>query len=179
MNRCRPSADKFLSKLFVIVLTGCLLCPVYAQPATSSFIITGGVKKELTISVSDLQKLTIHNIGDVPITNHLGEPRGTAKNLKGVLFKDVLALADFDAESPKVLSEYFFVCVASDQYTVVYSWNELFNTAVGESVFVVLEKAGRQVGQMDDSMLMISPNDYRTGRRHVKNLARVEVKRAR
>jgi len=59
------------------------------QP-TSSFVIHGKVKGEKTVSLSDLRKLTLQNIGDVVITSHMGETRGTAKALKGVLLKDVL-----------------------------------------------------------------------------------------
>jgi len=144
---------------------------------TTSFIISGKVKASITISIVELKKLKQHDIGDVAITNHLGEPKSTAKGLKGVLLKDVLELAQIDAENPKVLSEYYFVCKANDNYTVVYSWNELFNTAVGESSYIVLEKEGKSADQMTDSILMISPKDQKTGRRHVKALASIEVKR--
>lgn len=126
----------------------------------------------------ELGKLKQHDIGDIPITNHLGEPKGTAKGLKGVLLKDVLELVQIDSESPKVLSEYYFACKANDNYTVVYSWNELFNTVVGETVYIITEKEGKPPGQMNDSILMISSKDQKTGRRHVKALATIEVKRA-
>ncbi len=145
---------------------------------TTSFTLSGKVKATVIVSLAELKKLKQHDIGDVVITNHLGEPRNTAKGLKGVLLKDVLALAEIDAENPKVLSEYYFVCKANDNYTVVYSWNELYNTAVGDSSYIVLEKEGQSADKMNDSILMISPKDQKTGRRHVKALAAIEVKRA-
>jgi hypothetical protein len=145
---------------------------------TSSFIISGKVKSPVTVLVADLKKFKIQDIGDVVITNHAGEPKGTAKALKGVLLKDVLSLVQIESESPKVLSEFYIVCKANDKYKVVYSWNEIFNSTVGEAVFIVLEKGGQPLEKMDDSILMISPKDFRTGRRHVKALASIEIKRA-
>jgi hypothetical protein len=89
-----------------------------------------------------------------------------------------LSVVNINAESPRVLSEYYFVCKANDGYTVVYSWNELFNTGTGDSVYIVTEKDGKQASEMPESILMISPKDFRTGRRHVKALSSIEVRRA-
>src|SRR6478736_1883232 len=79
---------------------------------TTSFTISGKVKATVTVSFAELKKLKQHDIGDVAITNHLGEPKSTAKGLKGVLLKDVLELVQIDAGNPKVLSEYYFACKA-------------------------------------------------------------------
>jgi hypothetical protein len=126
--------------------------------STSSFTILGDVKS--------------------PLTNHLGEKKSESKGLKGVLLKDILSSVEINSESPKVLSEYYFVCKANDGYTVVYSWNELFNTATGDSSYIVTEKEGKPASAMDDSILMIAPKDFKTGRRHVKALTTIEVRRA-
>ena len=145
---------------------------------TSSFTIFGEVKASVTIQIGDLSKWKSVGIGDVIINNHLGEKKSESKGLKGVLLKDILSSVEINSESPKVLSEYYFVCKANDGYTVVYSWNELFNTATGDSAYIVTEKEGKSTSSMDDSILMISPKDFKTGRRHVKALAAIEVRRA-
>ncbi len=145
---------------------------------TTSFTIWGDVKSPATITIADLKKWTAVNVGDVVITNHLGEKKSEAKGLKGVLIRDVLKSVEINAESPKVLSEYYFVCKANDNYTVVYSWNEIFNTATGDTAYIITEKNGKDASSMDDSILMISPKDRMTGRRHVKALSTIEVKRA-
>ncbi len=161
----------------------CLLCLmgsfVQAQvKATSSFTIAGEVFSSLTISIADLKKWKEVAIGDLVITNHLGEKKSEAKGLKGILLKDILQTLEIKSENPKVLSEYYFVCVASDGYKVVYSWNELFNTSVGESVYFITEKNGKSIGEMDDSILVVSTKDFKTGRRNVKGLASIAVMRA-
>ncbi len=145
---------------------------------TASFVISGDVKAPVTIKIDDLKKWTSTTIGDLVITNHLGEKKSESKGLKGILFKDVLSSVEINAESPKVLSEYYFVCKANDGYTVVYSWNELFNTATGDTVYIITEKEGKPASEMNDSILMVSAKDFKTGRRQVKSLTSVEVKRA-
>ena len=145
---------------------------------TQSFVITGEVKSPAVVQAVDLKKWRIQNIGDVVITNHLGERKSEAKALKGVLLKEVLESVEINAESPRVLSEYYFVCKGNDGYTVVYSWNELFNTPTGNTVYLVTEREGKPLTEMSDSILMISPGDFKTGRRHVKALASIEVRRA-
>ena len=144
---------------------------------TSSFTVSGEVFSPLTVSVMDLKKWKTVAMGDLVITNHLGEKKSEASGLKGILLKEILETVEIKSENPKVLSEYYFVFVASDGYKVVYSWNELFNTSVGESVYLVTEKNGKTITEMDDSILVVSTKDFKTGRRNVKGLASIEVRR--
>jgi hypothetical protein len=147
-------------------------------PSTKSLIIKGKVKAETTIQQTDLQRYTLHSLGSVNITNHKGDNKGKAKELKGVLLRDILQPIVLDTDNPKLYSEYYFVCAAEDGYKVVYSWNELFNTAVGNSVYIILEREGKNLADDEDSLLMISTQDTRTGRRYLKNLQTITVSRA-
>lgn len=145
---------------------------------TTSFIVSGDVKSPVTITLNDLLKSPEMAIGDVIITNHLGEKKSEQKAIKGVRLKDILASVELNNESPKVLSEYYFACKATDGYLVVYSWNEIFNSPSGESVYLITSKNGVSAKDLEESILMISPKDYKTGRRYIKSLASIEVKRA-
>ncbi|HEY9045658.1 MAG TPA: hypothetical protein VIN08_07165 [Ohtaekwangia sp.] len=144
---------------------------------TISFTISGKVKSPKTFSWEEIRKFKVYNLGDIEITNHKGEVKGTAKDLSGILLRDLLQSIELDAESPKVLSEYYFTCQAADGYKVVYSWNELFNTAVGNSVYIVTVKENQAADKLNESILMISTQDIRTGRRYVKNLQSIIVRR--
>jgi hypothetical protein len=166
---------RYWNLIFFILISSDL--PAQQITSTQSFLITGRVKTPVKVTGSDLIAAHIVTIGDVVITNHIGDARGTAKSLKGALLKDVLQKVEIDAESPKVLSEYYFVCKASDGYTVVFSWNEIFNTSTGDNVFIITEKEGKPWNDLPESVLMISTKDFKTGRRHVKSLAAVEVLR--
>jgi DMSO/TMAO reductase YedYZ molybdopterin-dependent catalytic subunit len=164
----------------IILSSFCLIIGVATAQqikVTSSFTVSGEVFSPLTVSVMDLKKWKEVVIGDLVITNHLGEKKSEAKGLKGILLKEILQTVEIKSESPKVLSEYYFVFTASDGYKVVYSWNELFNTIVGESVYLVTEKNGKTITEMDDSILVVSTKDFKTGRRNVKGLSSIEVMR--
>lgn len=163
-----------ISILLLIVLPG------YGQEKiqpTKSFTISGEVKSPLTVSITDFSRYKETVIGDVVITNHLGEKKSEKKGVKGILLKDVLAAVEFTS-SPKELSTFYFICKATDGYIVVYSWNELFNTATGNAVYLVTALDKTPAAALEESVLMISPTDFKTGRRLVKSLASIEVKRA-
>lgn len=162
--------------LFVILVT--ISFGVAAQKATQSFAIRGKIKQEITITETDLKKYTTQTIGTVNITNHKGDLKGKAKDMTGILLRDILQNVVLDEENPKFFSEYYFVCVGSDKYKVVFSWNELFNTAVSQKVFIVTQKDGHNMLNNEDGILMISSEDFRTGRRFVKNLESIQVRRA-
>jgi hypothetical protein len=145
---------------------------------TDAFSVNGEVKAVRQIGFVDIEKLTVHTIGDVVITNHAGEIKGTAKGLQGVKLKELLATAQLITENPKLNSTYYFVVKASDGYTVVFSWNEIFNSPIGEKIYVVTSKDGVALKNMTERLLLISPTDLNTGRRYVKGLSEIQVKRA-
>jgi hypothetical protein len=162
----------------ISTLVFCIGALIAFSQTTTSFTVSGNVKSEKKISVNDLEKMPLLVIGDLAITNHKGEVKGTAKNMRGIRLRDVLKDIELDTDNPKLMSEYYFVATATDGYRVVFSWNELFNSGIGETVYVVIEKDGKKVSQTEDSILTISSSDIRTGRRFVKNLSSIVVGRA-
>jgi hypothetical protein len=146
-------------------------------PTTENFSIEGKVKKSLTVSLVDLSSYKSYSIDSIVITNHLGERRSTLKNVKGVLLKDILSKVEIDAETPKVLSEYYFVCIASDNYKAVFSWNEIFNSATGNSVYILTGHDGKPASALDNRIALVSPKDQMTGRRYVKGLQKIIIER--
>ena len=146
-------------------------------PTTENFTIEGKVKKSLAVSLADLSSYKSYSIDSIVITNHLGERRSTLKNVKGVLLKDILSKVEIDAEIPKVLSEYYFVCIASDNYKAVFSWNEIFNSATGSSVYILTGHDGKPASSLDNRIALVSPKDEMTGRRYVKGLQKIIIER--
>jgi len=144
---------------------------------TDSFVVTGNIKKELKFSLDDIEKYPSHIIEDVVITNHLGIPRGTATELTGTLVKDLLQGLTLEEESPKRYSEFYLTFIAADNYKVVYSWNEIFNSPTGDNVFIIKSKDGMKLNDMDERILILTPTDFKTGRRHIKGLSKILVKR--
>ncbi len=146
-------------------------------PPTDNFRIEGKVKQGMTVSLQDLSSYQSYSIDSIVITSHLGQRKEILKAVKGVLLKDILNRVEIDAESPKVLSEYYLVCVASDNYKVVFSWNEIFNTDTGKSVYIITELDGKAASTLETRTALISPKDQMTGRRYVMGLQKIIVER--
>lgn len=169
-----------MSKLY---LTSCLTFLVLVSvgqkniPVSESITISGVVEKEITIGFAEILALKSKPIADVLITNHTGEARSTAKGMKGILIKDLLATVPFKAESPKVLSEFYLAFISTDGYTAVFSWNELFNSPTGDNSYLIVEKEGEKLAEMPERILVMTPTDLRTGRRNIKGLNRIVVGR--
>src|SRR6478609_1632115 len=144
---------------------------------TDEIKIIGLVEKQVTITFSDIAKENAVSLENFKVTNHLGEFRKEIKNIKAVPLLPFLQKFNITAPSPKVLSEYYLVFRCSDGYSVVYSWNEIFNTEIGKSIFVITEADNKKLTESSDRILIICTSDFKTGRRHLKGLESIEIKR--
>lgn len=163
--------------LFFTISAFCVSAQKEIIPATENFTVEGKVKKVMTVSLADLSSYKTYSIDSIVITNHLHERKSTLKNVKGVLLKDILDKVEIDAETPKVLSEYYFICIASDNYKAVFSWNEIFNNDLGKSVYILNGNDGKPASALDNRIALISSKDDATGRRYVKGLQKIVVER--
>lgn len=163
--------------LLVFITTGLFALGQKPIPTTENFAIEGKVKKEMKVSLADLSSYKSYSIDSIVITNHLGERRSTLKNVKGVLLKDILGKIEIDSENPKMLSEFYFICIASDNYKVVFSWNEIFNNDLGKSIYILNGNDGKPASALDNRIALISQHDYTTGRRYVKGLQKIVVEK--
>ncbi|MCO5936955.1 hypothetical protein NAF17_15535 [Mucilaginibacter sp. RB4R14] len=160
-----------------------LLLLLYTSAATAQeknqqtlkFAITGEVVKESVITLDSLKQYTISPLGNIKVTDHTGAFKHQDDELKGILLKDVLSHTKFKTTSPKLMSRFYFVCTGVDGYKVVYSWNELYNTEVGNHVYIIMEKNGIKADKMPESMQMTSAIDFKTGRRYLHNLDKIVV----
>ena len=146
-------------------------------PTTENFTIEGKVKKSLIVALADLSTYRSQGIDSIVITNHLGERKSSMKKVRAVLLKDILEKVEIDAENHKVLSEYYLVCIASDNYKVVFSWNEIFNSEVGKTVYIITGQDGSWAYVLDNRIALISSKDQMTGRRYVKGLQKIVIER--
>lgn len=164
--------------LLIVLLFG--FTTLYSQEKiepSDTILITGKVFKEKTITIHTLAQQNARPIGNVAIINHLGAVKGIAKNMKGVLLKELLDSNCFAEPVPRKLSEFYITCIASDGYKVVFSWNELFNTETGNHTFIVTEKEGKQLSDMNERILLVVPTDQKTGRRFVKGVNKIVISR--
>lgn len=162
---------------YIAIILLFLTAILKAQHA-SSLQIKGDIAQPVTISFTDLNAYTIHEIQNLDILNHKMEFKKTLKNLKGVWLKDLLSQMKFNVSSPKELSTFYLVCMADDGYKVVYSWNELFNSATGKNAMIVIESDGISALKKEDGISLVTPGDQATGRRYVKNISEIIIHKA-
>lgn len=146
---------------------------------TDYFTVEGKVKNQLRFKLDDAAVYKKVAFDSVVVYNHLLVRKSVLKKVKGVLLKDIIAKAAFDIDDPKPLSEYYITCVATDGYRVVFSWNEIFNTTIGNQLIVITETEGVQAISSPQRIAIISPADMATGRRYVHGLQQVLVERIR
>lgn len=145
---------------------------------TDSFKIIGKIKSEKVYTLQQLDSFPKQNLQDQILYNHNGEAKDTVVNLKGILLKTLLSKTELIYEKPKELNEFYFVLIASDGYKVVFSWNEIYNTGVGDSLFVITELEGKKLHNIPQRIIVSSSADLKTGRRYIKGLQRIEVRKA-
>ena len=142
---------------------------------SKSISVTGDVIKPITINFNDLKSYQQHSVESLPIYNHKMDYKSTLKQIKGVLLKDVLSKVDCKTDSPRLLSEFYFVFIADDGYKVVFSWNEIFNSSNGDQALIVTELNGSDASELKENMMLVTPTDKATGRRYVKNLSKIVI----
>ena len=160
--------------LMMILLAG---TAVYGQETKTTLTVEGRIKNPKVFSLEELKRYPAVQLDSLQIYNHLMVPHGIARHIKGVPLKELLKDIVFDAETPKVLSEYYIVCVAADNYKVVFSWNELFNSPGGDKVLVATEKDGVSAVATKDGLVLVTQGDRATGRRFVKELNKIIIQR--
>jgi hypothetical protein len=141
-------------------------------PPSDSLKIEGAIKAKKIYTLAQLDTFTKVYIHDQVTCNNKGEPKDTLKNMRGILLKTLLAPIEYVYEKPRYLNEFYLVLVGSDGYRVVVSWNELYNTDVGNQFYIITEMDGKKVNDIS----CISTSDLNAGRRHVRGLERIEVR---
>ncbi|WP_175634547.1 molybdopterin-binding protein [Pedobacter ghigonis] len=142
---------------------------------SKQFTIEGKVKRTLTVNLADLKQYKTVSFDSITVFNHLMQHKGSIKNVKGVLLKDILAKVEIDTDSPKKLSEFYLVFTATDNYKVVYSWNEIFNSPTGNQLLVLTSYDTHAAKAEKGIIAIITPSDFATGRRFVKGLSKINI----
>lgn len=167
---------KLISFILLLFLSLSIRAQVDAVP-TDTFVITGAVKQETKISLKNTTGYAVQSLDSFVIYNHLLERKRVLKNLKGMSLKEVLAKTALDENSPKLFSEFYFTCIASDGYKIVFSWNEIFNTGVGDQIMIVTGIDGTDITTSKERIIILSAADKATGRRFIKNVEKIRVER--
>lgn len=171
---------RFMKNTIAFICIFCLGILANAQTKlapTHNIRIFGAVEQEVNYSIEEIMKFPTYDVEDQLIFNHEGQVKDTLNNIKGVALKYFLKEVKFKYEKPKELNEFYFVFTASDGYRVVFSWNEIYNSESGKSFYIITEMKGKSMLEMDQRIAFLSSKDLKSGRRYIKCLESIEVKK--
>lgn len=165
-------------KPFIALLLVCLRVSAQEKVATTDhFSIDGKVKSSIEATIQEILSMPSEHIDSFVIKNHLMQKKYTMTNVEVVPLKNILSNAVLTSDDPKQFSQYYFVFIASDNYKVVYSWNEIFNSSTGDHMFIIKSREGNSASGHNDIIAAICTSDQATGRRYVKALKEILVGR--
>lgn len=143
---------------------------------TNKVAVTGLVKHPFTITLDNIHQLKPQACNDVNIVCSSGETKKVLHSFEGVSLKYILDSAGIKMPRPKERGKYYIAVRASDGYTTIYAWNDIYNNPTGDHVFLIFSENSQPILQ-DGRFVMICRNDKVTGPRHVKWVERIEVAR--
>jgi hypothetical protein len=168
---------KVLRIIFLILISSQIFGQISTSSPTSSFTVKGKVKKEKSITLEDLKKYPNQILNNV---NTSCSPKNELRsnNVKVVLLKSVLDSVEYDYQKSRNLNQFYFLFVAEDGYKIVFSFNEIYNTEIGNNLFIVTEKDGNMMEDMNNRILLLSTKDLKGGSRNMKWLSKIIVCKA-
>jgi hypothetical protein len=136
--------------------------------------VTGLIHNPLHLTVADLQQLAPADIRNLQMICESG-PHPLISSYRGVLLTAILNKADVimkDHDSPNWI---YIILSSSDGPWALFSYQELYNSAIGDQAVVITERDGRPLGDYEGEFAFISANDKLPGLRKVRYLQRIEV----
>ena len=137
--------------------------------------ICGRVKAPLDLGIDTLLAMDTVDADDLLLICGSGEPRGKIYNCRGVLLSDIINKAEVVVTDHNDTKKMYIVASSGDGYKAVFSWQEIFNSPVGEGVMVLLEKDGKRLFDEYGSVDLLSARDNLTGPRYVRQLGTIEI----
>jgi DMSO/TMAO reductase YedYZ molybdopterin-dependent catalytic subunit len=148
-----------------------------APAISTDFALTGQVLRPLSLSVDQLRGYESVRVAPFDLrcftTNRFIRTVGC---YRGVRLTDLIEEAGLRNDSPGDFKRAVFIAMAHDGYAVTFSWHELFNTSIGETVLVAYECDDQPLTVEDGVPTLYSGTDIMAAPRHVKRLARVVVR---
>lgn len=147
-----------------------------AQPGTQ-VTVSGALRQTLTIDAAMLAASPDTDIGSF-LQTRSGEGAETRSTVRGVKLRSLIERAGLAVEGRDGWKTLIVVATATDGYRAVFSWPEIANTPVGDGVLVLFERDGQPLPVREGAIALMSTTDRMLGARHVRHLARIEVRSA-
>lgn len=136
----------------------------------------GLLARPLVIGAADTAAWANHVPAHLDVRNHDGVVVRQLDGYTGVRLRDLLdraGIADLAHEAQK---RTVVVARATDGYAALFSWSELYNSGIGEGVYVLSGCKGLALDDREGRFALFSACDQRSGPRYVRRLAEIELR---
>lgn len=160
-----------------IRLAAALLIALGALPAAAQSAlleVVGQVQDPLVLSRAELLAMTRRDYADQRTVVQDGKEVKLTDRYQGVPLKELLERAGLKPDRRKIRKA-IVLLTAKDGYQASFSWGELYNSALGDGVIVVLREGNDELLDTDGLPGLRSLQDTRSGPRHVRWLTRIEA----
>ena len=137
--------------------------------------VIGLVERPLCLRVEDLREMATMEINALTLICGSGAKKGTIESYRGVLLRDILDRASVIITDHHAPNRLYLKLTSSDGYRVIFSFQEINNTVVGEKALVVFAREGRPLDESEGEFAFVSANDTRPGPRRMRYLKSIEV----
>lgn len=163
-----------------IRLAAALLIALGALPAAAQSAlleVVGQVQDPLVLSRAELLAMTRRDYADQRTVVQDGKEVKLTDRYQGVPLKELLERAGLKPDRRKIrkIRKAIVLLTAKDGYQASFSWGELYNSALGDGVIVVLREGNDELLDTDGLPGLRSLQDTRSGPRHVRWLTRIEA----
>jgi hypothetical protein len=141
--------------------------------AVAQVSIGGWVKRPLRLSAAALNARDDSRPTAFTVVCTFDGAHGGERRMRGVALCTLIEEAEPAFEQRTDFKRVTVVAESRDGYRALFSWNELFNTSVGEGVLVAWPD-----GQPRGPIALLSLHDRATGPRYVQGLAAVTLHKA-
>jgi DMSO/TMAO reductase YedYZ molybdopterin-dependent catalytic subunit len=142
---------------------------------THSLEVLGLVNHPLRLELADLRALPQTEVQNLSMICGSGRNLGHIESYRGVRLTAVLEKADVIMREHDAPNWIYVTVSSSDGHWALFSYQELFNTEVGDQAIVILEKDGRPLDASEGEIAFVSARDLRPGPRKLRYLQRVVV----
>jgi len=144
---------------------------------THSVEVSGIVLNKLNLDVKELEKMSYFKSGATPVICRSEKVKDNVQSYEGVLLKDVIDKAGVKISSKKDFNNIYIQVIAKDGYNAIFSYNEVFNTKLGDNIIVFYKKNGEYLEDYQGKIALISIDDIKNGPRHIKWLDKIIIKK--
>ena len=143
---------------------------------SDTVFVKGLLKAPLTLTTNNLAGIPVQTADKHSITCESGDVKKRITGFKGILLHDILQKAGVEMDSKKDQGKYFIVVTATDNYQVIFAYDELMYGPAATSAYLLWEEDGKPIAE-DGPFIVLCTSDIASGPRHVKWVRNIEVRK--